>query len=190
MAKRRITPGPFVVPMPVVLVGAEVEGRANFMTAAFVTVVNFRPPVVVCGLSPKHRTVDGLRANGAFSLNVPSARLVEVTDHCGLVTGAKVDKSHLFETFHGELANVPLIVECPLNVECRLVEEVPFAVDTAFFGEVVAVHADEEVLTGDDVDWARIAPLLFTFPDAGYWRLGERVAKAWSVGKGYEPPPR
>jgi hypothetical protein len=34
-------------------------------------------------------------------------------------------------------------------------------------------------------DWRKIAPLIFTFPDKGYWTLGERVAQAWSVGKGF-----
>lgn len=185
MSKRKIAPGPYVVPMPVVLVGAEVDGRPNFMTAAFVTVVNFKPPVVVCGLSPRHRTVDGIVAHGTFSLNVPPAGLVEATDHCGLVSGKKVDKSQVFEVFHGDLPHAPLVAECPLNVECRVLQSVPFAVDTAFFGEVVAVHADESILQGDEVDWAKLGPLLFTFPDAGYWRLGEHVAKAWDVGKGY-----
>ena len=33
------------------------------------------------------------------------------------------------------------------------------------------------------VDWHKLHPLIFTFPDAGYWRLGEYLAKAWSVGK-------
>ena len=36
-------------PMPVVLVGAEVEGKANFMTAAFLGIANYKPPVVAYG---------------------------------------------------------------------------------------------------------------------------------------------
>jgi hypothetical protein len=42
-------------------------------------------------------------------------------------------------------------------------------------------------MTDGAPDWPKIAPLLFTFPDASYWRLGEHVAKAWSVGKGFTP---
>ena len=45
MVKKKIKPGPFLVPMPVVLVGSVVDGKPNFMTAAFSTIVNFNPPV-------------------------------------------------------------------------------------------------------------------------------------------------
>ena len=55
-------------------------------------------------------------------------------------------------------------------------------------GEVVAVHAKDEVLTDDGKpDWSAIDPLIFTFPDPAYWGLGEKVGRAWSVGKGFSP---
>lgn len=185
MPKRRIAPGPFVLPMPTVLVGALVEGRPNFMPAAFVGIANYKPAVVACGLNPEHHTCRGLVEQGAFSLNLPSPELVEATDWCGLHSGKRTDKSDIFETFTGELPGAPMITACRLSAECKLLSEVPFGVDTVYFGEVVAVHADEEVLEGDAPVWPRVDPLLFTFPDKGYWRLGDYVAKAWSVGKGY-----
>ena len=103
MPKRRIDPGPFVVPMPTVLIGAVVDGRPNFMTAAFVGIANYKPPVVGCGLSPTHLTCRGIERNRTFSLNLPSPEQVVVTDYCGLHSGAKVDKGSLFETFAGDL---------------------------------------------------------------------------------------
>lgn len=187
MAKVTLDPGPFVVPMPAVLVGSVVEGKPNFMTAAFVGIVNFRPPTVIAGLSPKHRTSRGIEETGLLSLNVPSASMVEATDYCGLYSGDKVDKSGLFEVFYGELGRAPMIAECPLTAECRLVQTLPFEVDTGYVAEVVRVHADESVLVDGEPDWARIAPLVFTFPDKSYWRLGEHVARAWKVGKGWTP---
>ena len=68
----------------------------------------------------------------------------------------------------------------------REMQTVPFAVDTVYFGEIVAVYADAEAVTAGAPDWPKIAPLLFTFPDGGYWKLGEYVAKAWSVGKEFK----
>jgi flavin reductase (DIM6/NTAB) family NADH-FMN oxidoreductase RutF len=70
MSKTRIDPGPFVVPMPLVLVGAVVDGRANFMTAAFVGIVNFKPPIVACALNPTHHTAKGIEQAQTFSLNL------------------------------------------------------------------------------------------------------------------------
>ena len=182
-AKKMIDPGPFVVPMPTVLVGANVEGKPNFMTAAFLGIVNFKPTIIGCGLSPSHRTCDGISESNTFSLNIPSRELVEKTDYCGLYSGKKVDKTGLFDVFYGELGTAPMIGECRLSAECKLIKTEPFDADTLYLAEVVQVHVDEDVLDGDLLDWQKIDPLIFTFPDKSYWGLGDHVARAWSVGK-------
>ncbi len=187
MKKIRLDPGPFVLPMPAVLIGAAVNKVPNFMPAAFIGIVNFRPVVVACGLNPAHHTSSGILSNGTFSINLPGADLVEATDWCGLNSGRRTDKSKVFETFAGDLEDAPMIKACRLTAECRLVKTVEFPVDTVFFGEVASVHVDEAALTDGAPDWARISPLLFTFPDKRYWVLGNHVAQAWSVGKRYRP---
>ena len=187
MKKIRLEPGPFVLPMPTVLIGATVNNVPNFMPVAFIGIVNFKPVVVACGLSPTHHTSSGISSNGTFSINLPGADLVEATDWCGLHSGKGTDKGKVFETFAGELENAPMIKACRLTAECRLVKTVEFPVDTVYFGEVVSVHVDESALKDGTPDWSRIAPLLFTFPDKGYWTLGDHVAEAWSVGKKYKP---
>jgi flavin reductase (DIM6/NTAB) family NADH-FMN oxidoreductase RutF len=183
MTKTRIDPGPFVVPMPVALVGAEVDGRPNFMPAAFLGIVNFNPPIVACGLSPKHRTSRGIVEHGVFSLSLPSPELVKPTDWCGIWSGDKKDKSELFEVFQGELQHAPMVSACRLCAECKLIRTLELEIDTVYFGEVIAVHADESVLDNGKPDWKKIDPLLFTFPDKSYWRIGDYLARAWSVGK-------
>lgn len=187
MAKIKLDPGPYVLPMPLALVGAEVDGKPNFMPAAFMGIVNFNPPIVACGLSPAHHTSAGIAANKSFSLNLPGPEIVEATDWCGLNSGKKQDKSKVFETFSGELERTPMIKACRLTVECRLIKTVVFEVDTVYFGEIVSVHADDEAVNNGAPDWRKINPLLFTFPDKGYWQLGDQIAEAWSVGKKYAP---
>lgn len=187
MAKLRLEPGPFVLPMPTVLVGATVDGQPNFLTAAFAGLVNFKPTIVALGLSPSHHTTRGIVENGEFSLNLPGPELVEATDWCGIASGKRADKRGVFETFSGDLAHAPMIKACRLSAQCRVVKTVEFEVDTVYFGEVVAAWADEEALRDGAPAWEKIAPLVFTFPDKGYWTLGARLADAWSVGKGYRP---
>ena len=60
-----------------------------------------------------------------------------VTDFCGLVSGDKVDKSTLFETFTGSLPGAPMIASFPLTAECRLLQSVPLGVDTLYLAEIV-----------------------------------------------------
>jgi len=45
MKKIRLDPGPFVLPMPTVLVGATVNKVPNFMPVAFIGIVNFKRPL-------------------------------------------------------------------------------------------------------------------------------------------------
>lgn len=183
MAKRSVKPGPYIVPMPAVVVGSVVEGRPNFMTAAFCGIANYAPPVIACGLSPSHRTCRGIETHRQLSINVPSEEQVVATDYCGIVSGDEVDKSALFDTFTGTLPAAPMIAAFPLTAECRLLQTLPLGADTLYVAEIVSVHAEEEILSGEQVDWRKLRPLLFTFPDPAYWRLGEYVAKAWSVGR-------
>ncbi len=186
MKKVRLAPGPFVLPMPTVLVGATVNGAPNFMTVAFAGLANYEPVIVAISVSPDHHTTAGIRANGTFSLNLPGPDLVEATDWCGIHSGKQVDKSKVFKTFAGELENAPMIEACRLTAECRLVKTVELQPDMVFFGEVVSAHVDESALADGAPDWPRIAPLIFTFPDKGYWTLGKRVAEAWNAGKNFK----
>ena len=183
MANKKIDSGPFLFPMPIVIVGSTVEGKPEFMPAAFVGIANFRPTVIGCGLSPNHHTCHGIAKNETFSINLPSADMVEITDYCGLYSGEKVDKTGLFDVFHGELETAPMISECKLNAECRLIDTIPYEIDTLYLGEVVNMYGNDGALEEGKPDWQKIDPLIFTFPDKSYWTLGEHRARAWRVGK-------
>jgi len=77
----------------------------------------------------------------------------------------------------------PLIAECPLNFECRVVRKVEVGSGTFYLAEILETHADQEVLAeGKVIDAVALDPLIFT-PDGYYHRLGERVGKAWEVGR-------
>lgn len=190
MARQRLNPGAFVLPMPVALIGAEVAGRANFMTAAFAGIVNMQPPMVALGLGTTHATSRAIEEHGVFSLNLPSEEQAVRADYCGLHSGNNTDKSDVFPTISGDETGVPLIADCPLSVECRLVHSKPLGPDTLYVGEIVAAYVDESCLRAGEPNWEAIRPLLFTFPDRLYRRLGEGIGKAWDIGKGYTPANR
>jgi flavin reductase (DIM6/NTAB) family NADH-FMN oxidoreductase RutF len=182
MDKVRLAPG-LLPPMPMTLVGAMVEGRPNFMAAAWVTRVSMTPPLI--GVSVNHRqlTGQGIREAGTFSICLPGPELVDRADYCGLVSGRNVDKSVLFTVFYGELETAPMIRECPLCLEIRLEQIVELSSSNFFIGEIVAGWADGDILTDGKPDVTKYRPLLLTMPDNRYWTLGEPVAGAWSVGK-------
>ncbi|MEJ5357071.1 MAG: flavin reductase family protein [Desulfobacterales bacterium] len=183
MTHTRIAPEhAFPFPMPMTLVGAVVEGRANFLAAAWVSRVHMKPPMMLAALG-RHHTNRGIEEHGEFSINVPNVALLAKTDYCGIVSGRKKDKSRLFELFYGALAQAPLIAECPLVMACRLVEKVDLPADTLYIGEVVEAFAAEGALSEGRPDLRRIDPFVLAMPENRYFRIGEPVGRAWSEGK-------
>ena len=183
MGKINLGANAYIYPMPVTLVGAMVEGRANFMAVGWVMRVNRQPPLLAVALNKAHYTPKGIRAQRTFSVNFPGADLMEKADYCGLVSGHKVDKSGLFRVFFGELETAPLIEECPLGLECRLYQVVELPANDLFIGEIVAAYADEDCLTDGRPDILKINPLVLTMPDNNYWTVGAHAGRAWSAGK-------
>lgn len=173
-------------PMPVTLVGTVVEGRVNFINIAHVGIFNAAAPhVISLGMSKAHFSNRGIREHRTFSVNLPSQDMVTVADYVGLVSGKAKDKSKLFETFSGELKNAPLIKNCPVAMECRLVDTVDVRTHDVFVGEVVATWADPAVLTDGMIDLAKVRPLLFDMASCEYWSLGAPIATCWKEGKKY-----
>jgi flavin reductase (DIM6/NTAB) family NADH-FMN oxidoreductase RutF len=178
----KIGPDVFVPPMPVALVGALVNGRANFMAVGWLTRVNYQPPMLAVALNKMHHTPKGIAAKGTFSACFPSVSMKEVTDYCGVVSGRDADKSQLFEVFYGETETAPMIAECPLNIECRLVQMVELPSNVIYIGEMVAAYCEERFLTDGQPDIRKMDPLLLTMPDNRYWRAGEMVGMAFIDG--------
>jgi flavin reductase (DIM6/NTAB) family NADH-FMN oxidoreductase RutF len=187
MAKIEMGKGRAYYPMPCSLVGANVAGKPNYLTIAWFTMVNPDPPYLAVAMNKAHYTNAGIKENGTFSLNIPSARMAEITDYCGIVSGKKVDKARLFETFYGRLETAPMIRECPLNFECRLVRTVDLPAEELFIGELVNTYCDEEYLgEGKTPDLKKIDPFMLTMSDRRYFTLGEVIGRAWEMGKNYQ----
>jgi flavin reductase (DIM6/NTAB) family NADH-FMN oxidoreductase RutF len=183
MAKVKIDSNVSIYPMPVVLAGATVGGKANFLAIGWIARVNDRPPMVALSLSKGHHTNVGIREYREFSVNFPGLDLLEKTDYCGLVSGREKDKSGIFTLFHGDLKHAPMIRECPLTFACKLVNIVALPSNDLFIGEIAEAFAEEACLTSGAPDIAKMTPFTLTMPDNTYWKIGERAGKAWEAGR-------
>ena len=171
-------------PLPTTIVGANINGKPNYITIAHIGIMDLLS--VSLGMNKVHYTNAGIKGNKTFSVNIPSVSMVKETDYCGLVSGESIDKAGLFNSFYGKLETAPMIKECPINMECKLVQIVNFPRHDIFIGEIIETYCDDSCLTGGVVDFAKVQPILFTMNDTGYWKLGERFARAWSIGKNFK----
>lgn len=174
-------------PMPMSLIGANVDGKANFLAAAWYTSLSYNPPRVAVALNKTHYTNQGIKTNKTFSLNIPSEDLLKATDYCGIATGAKTDKSNVFDFFYGQLETAPMISKCPVSFECRLEKVIDSTSHELFIGEIVSTFTEERYLTNGVVDFKKVKPFMLSFQDQHYFGLGELKGKAWRDGKDYKP---
>lgn len=178
---------PLIYPVPIVLAGALVEGKPNYATIGDTGLMGINPPLVFISTHVNHHTNRGIRVHQTFSINVPSTDMLEKVDYCGIVSGAEVDKSVLFTNFFGELKTAPMIEECQINLECKVVMEFSIQHRRIFVGEVAATHVDPGLLRNgkervsipnlSDVD-----PILYAL-DNHYYRVGEEIGEGYAEGQ-------
>lgn len=185
MEKTTIGPSTMLFPMPAVLVGAEVNGKANFMTVAWCGIAAMKPPAITVGIRRQRHTLKGIIEHKSFSVNIPSADMVKEVDYCGMYSGSTRDKSSCFSTFNGNITNAPLIAQCPINLECRVIHELDLGSHFLVVGEIVETHVDRQCMdeNGKLVIPSKVDPLIYTPFTKVYQRLGEVVGKAFQEGK-------
>lgn len=178
---------PYLYPIPIVLAGANVAGKPNFETIGDVGLMGIKPPLVFISSGATHYTNQGILENGTFSINVPTTDMLAVVDYCGQVTGRDIDKSTLFEVFYGELGNAPLIVTCPVNLECRVIKEFSIQHRQIFVGEVVQTYIDEAWVSEEAeeraiADLTRLDPIIYAL-DNCYYRIGDPIGVGYQEAK-------
>ena len=190
MGKIVMGPQTLVYPMPTLLVGANIDDKPNFMTVAWGGIANGEPPMISTAIRHTRHTLKGIRQNETFSVNIPSADMVREADYCGITSGSKVNKAEAcqFEVFYGKLGNAPLIEQCPVNLECKVIHILDLGSHALIIGRIEETHVSESCLTDGKPDVSKIKPITYIMaPATQYQALGEVLAKAFSVGKELKP---
>ncbi len=169
----------YLFPTPCVLVTCG-RDKPNIITVAWCGVVCSSPPQVGISIRPKRYSYRLIDEEGVFGINVPTADMVEKVDTCGVVSGRDVDKFKLcnFTVFEGEKTGVPLIKECPVNIECRVKERLELGVHTLFIGEVVEVYITEGIEESVDA----LNPLGYV-PVTGEYVAGMKVVGSYGFSR-------
>lgn len=174
-----ILPNRPVGPFPTVLAGVEVDGRPNYVTIGACGVVSL-DAVLYISLKSTHFSTRGVKENGYFSVNIPSAEMADITDYCGIVSGRDTDKSMLFTPFYNEAGKAPMIKECPMNYLCKVMNSIQLLGFEMFFGEIVAVYVNEQCLSEGKLDPIKVNPMLMM--GTSYYNLGQVAGDLFKEG--------
>jgi flavin reductase (DIM6/NTAB) family NADH-FMN oxidoreductase RutF len=172
-------PLPLVYPNPVVLVTTvDTSNRTNIITLTLVGAVCWEPPMIGIGVGKNQHSRVLIEKLGEFVLNIPKAETLRDVEYCGLVSGKEVDKCSgtSFTLVSSSKVRPPMIKECPVNLECRVKNEIPLGSNILFLAEVVSLHVDEETLDEKGgVDLEKVKPIMFNLTNA-YWGIGKKLA--------------
>lgn len=180
--KLKLTEGIF--PMPVLMIATYNEdGSVNVMNAAWGTMVE--RDIVALNLSEGHKTVQNIKARGAFTVSIADAAHVVEADYFGVESGNRVsDKLARSGLTAGraETVDAPVINEFPLCLECEFIEYQGGEYGCGVIGRVVNVTADERVMADGKVDISRVDAIAFDPYTHGYYLVAERVGEAFKDG--------
>ena len=133
-------------------------------------------------MEKNHYTNKSIRENQVFSINIPSADLVEKVDYCGLVSGNNIDKSQIFKCFYESNNKIPMIEEYPINMECKVTKIIEIYDMEVFIGEIIETYVNQDLLTNSFPDTKKINPLIYSM-DNNYWEIGNFIGNAFNIGK-------
>jgi flavin reductase (DIM6/NTAB) family NADH-FMN oxidoreductase RutF len=131
--------------------------------------------------------MNGIRENRVFSMNFPSANLVQLADYIGTNSGREVDKSTLFTIFYGD-TEAPMIQECILNMELEVKEIIELPDHFIVLGDAVTSYVDDENMSDNKPDIKKMNPVIYTGAEKQptYWTIGEKLGDAFQLGKEFK----
>jgi flavin reductase (DIM6/NTAB) family NADH-FMN oxidoreductase RutF len=171
--KREVKPQTVLIPLPAVLVSCALpEGKPNIITVAWVGVACSEPPMISIAIRKTRYSHDIISESGEFVVNIASEDQLKAVDYCGVVSGREVDKFKEagLTPLRAKKVNVPLIKECPINLECSVRYTLELGSHDLFVGEVLATHMDEEVIdSAGRPDITKLKPFVYCTKAHQYW---------------------
>ena len=177
-------------PVPVLLVSSGTEdGRTNIMTAGWTGTVCTKPPMTYVSIRPSRASYEMIKQSGEFVLNLNTEALAAAADQCGVISMKECEDkwalTHLTRGKASHLQYAPIIMESPLNIECKLKQIIPLGSHDMFLGEVVGIDVSEEYVGEDGLIHLDDAGLIAyssrtvknNVPVGSYVKLGDAIGR-------------
>ncbi|MDE5778465.1 MAG: flavin reductase family protein [Lachnospiraceae bacterium] len=186
MAKQSWKPGNMLYPVPVVLVTCrDKAGNDNVLTVAWAGTVSSDPAMLSISVRKERHSYPMIKETGEFVVNLTTESLVKATDYCGVKSGKDEDKFKVMNLTKGEAekVNVPIIMESPVNIECKVKQVLELGSHDMFLAEVVNVQVSDEYMDEKGTFHINDANLV-AYSHGEYYSLGEKLGTfGYSVRK-------
>ena len=178
MSKIKWKGGTLLAPVPPVMVSCGTMEKPNIITVAWTGLINTIPPKTYISVRPSRHSYELIKESGEFAINLTPTSLVKQADWCGIHTGRKVDKFARCNLTPDEANEIsaPLILECPISLECKVFDVIPMGTHDMFLADIVAVDVAPGLLDKSGrlcIERAHLA----AFAHGEYFELGKSLGK-------------
>lgn len=168
-------------PTPVTVIGAMAGEKPTWTLVAHVGIIGHDR--VLISLSAPHFINHCIKENKKLSVNIVDEGFLPEADYSGSVSGAKEDKSGLFQYELG-VSGTPIIEKAPLTMECSVVDVYNTPNFESFICTIDNTYVEETYLDeAGKINYRTLKPVLFEFPTYEYLRTGEVIAPCLSYAK-------
>lgn len=168
-------------PMPVTVIGAMNGEKPTWTLVAHVGIIGHDH--VLVSLAAAHFINGCIKKEQKLSINLVDEAMLPQADRSGAVSGAKEDKSKLFEYELGE-HGAPIIKAAPLTMECTVTDIYNTQGFENFICTIDATYVEEKHLNNEGkINYNTLKPMLFEFPTYEYLKTGEVAGKCLSFQK-------
>jgi flavin reductase (DIM6/NTAB) family NADH-FMN oxidoreductase RutF len=135
------------------------KGRDNALAVAYCCNCSYDPPMVMVGIVPSRYSYNIIKETGVFVVNLVTKEQKEMFDYLGSHSGRDEDKLEKLSAKieEGIKVNAPLLADCPINIECKVVDSILTGSHEMFVGKVEYVHANSELVNDKgDINFSEI----------------------------------
>ena len=176
--KKTLKPDTNLVPVPAVMVSCGDMENSNIITIAWTGIINSNPPMIYISIRDTRYSYDIIKDNKEFVVNIPSENLIWETDFCGTKSGRNIDKFKEAKLTKERCTKVkaPSILECPINLECKVREIKKLGSHDMFIAEIVAVNAEEKYILDGKLNLDKLDLITYVSPNynTASKKIGER----------------
>lgn len=166
-------------PTPLVVVGAVVEGKPNWLLAGHLGIMGHDH--IMISLASAHYTNKGIKETKKLSVAIVDEKMLAKADYVGCVSGSKADKSEIF-AYHMSEAGVPIVDEASVVMECSVEDIYPTKGFESFICTIDHVYAEEHVVNEQGkLNYRTLKPVLFEMPTYEYLRTGDIIGQCMKM---------
>ena len=172
-------------PLPPTLVTCRDGEKENLFTVAWTGILNTQPPITYISVRPERYSYGLIANSGEFVINLATQELVRAVDLCGVKSGRNLDKFELtgLTTEKASKVGAPIIVQSPVNIECKVRDIVKLGTHDMFIADIVALDIANELIDNKGRLALEKAGLI-AYSHGEYFELGRKLGTfGYSVRK-------